>query len=763
MKPTALIETADLALQASLRIGSHLQVVPIHGTGIILVTEDGMVLIRNKIAIQILDSLSRQPESKASLFERSSDFGPQLEVFMTISQLQEKGFITDEPAHFPPSESAYWKSLGYKTAKLSGALLGKPLQVLGLGAVQKQAFVEMAEACGFTCSDSPSLRIVLTDDYRHPELEAFHHLANAEKIPWLLVKPNGTSPLVGPLFLPGSSESACWKCLQHRLALNDHQGKFYAATTGAGGAIPRPVVHHPLSEQVVASIVFHALMDWVYHGGEEQLVNKVIEVQPRWGTRELHVLTKRPQCSACGDPWAWRRPMAPVVLDPAERPIDLQGGYRSVSHEATFHRYAHHISPITGILPFVKPYEQSAHSSIHNFTSGRNQALHSNSLFWLNMHLRSSNGGKGKTDLQAKTGALCEGIERYCLMYHDNVYAIRGSLASLTDAIHPNQFMLFSAAQFDARASINEQAAKFYSLIPIPFEEAETMDWTPIYSLSEGRYKYAPTCYCYAQYPAADEQRLYSYPDSNGAAAGNTVGEAILQGFLELVERDAAAIWWYNRLQRPGVDLASAQNPYIDEMIDYYRAMGRSLYVLDLTHDLGIPVFCAVSHDMAADAPDSILYAFGAHLDPHIGLERAIVELNQLLPIAFKKDVKDFLDDSVFVNWLTQVSLASQPYLIPSAELPRDMQTDFVRLGSASIYDSIQHCILSAQLVGLQTLVLDLTQPDIGLPVVKVMVPGLRHMWRRTAPGRLYDVPVKMGWLERPFNEEELNPESIII
>jgi len=39
-----------------------------------------------------------------------------------------------------------------------------------------------------------------------------------------------------------------------------------------------------------------------------------------------------------------------------------------------------------------------------------------------------------------------------------------------------------------------------------------------------------------------------------------------------------------------------------------------------------------------------------------------------------------------------------------------------------------------------------------------VIVPGLRHFYRRYGPGRLYDVPVKLGWLERPLAESELTP-----
>jgi len=56
------------------------------------------------------------------------------------------------------------------------------------------------------------------------------------------------------------------------------------------------------------------------------------------------------------------------------------------------------------------------------------------------------------------------------------------------------------------------------------------------------------------------------HADSNGCAAGNTLEEAIVQGFLELVERDAYAIWWYNRLQRPEVDLSQFNDSYLRDL-----------------------------------------------------------------------------------------------------------------------------------------------------------------------------------------------------
>jgi ribosomal protein S12 methylthiotransferase accessory factor len=330
----------------------------------------------------------------------------------------------------------------------------------------------------------------------------------------------------------------------------------------------------------------------------------------------------------------------------------------------------------------------------------------------------------------------------------------------MENAIHPNNCMLFSKTQYECREQVNRNTNKFYSLIPVPFDINKEMEWTPVYSLTNKEFKFLPTCYCYAQYPTANEKDQYSYPDSNGCAAGNTLEEAILQGFLELIERDAAAIWWYNRIERPALNLKSTHNEYIFRMQEYYREINRSLYVLDITTDLGIPVFAAVSHSLKSNG--YIIYAFGAHIDANIAVERAIVELNQLLPV-FGSDGNYITKDQVFINWLDSATIEDNIYLQPLSNQEKSLEYDFLPLCKPNIYHSLQFCIETAKKHGIETLVLDVTQPDIGLPVVKVIAPGLRHFWRRTAPGRLYDVPAKLGWLNKANTEEELNPLSIFI
>ena len=104
----------------------------------------------------------------------------------------------------------------------------------------------------------------------------------------------------------------------------------------------------------------------------------------------------------------------------------------------------------------------------------------------------------------------------------------------------------------------------------MPLDPDAEIDWTPVWSLTRGEPRYLPTAFCYFNAPQPDGEP-FCIGDSNGNAAGNTLEEAVLQGFLELVERDAVALWWYNRVQRPGVDLDSFDDPYLDRLRAYLR------------------------------------------------------------------------------------------------------------------------------------------------------------------------------------------------
>src|SRR5262249_7298215 len=148
----------------------------------------------------------------------------------------------------------------------------------------------------------------------------------------------------------------------------------------------------------------------------------------------------------------------------------------------------------------------------------------------------------------------------------------------------PNDVLLFSEAQY-RQALTQTDRPPDESPTPAPFDPSAEIEWSPIWSMRDRCFRYLPTSMLYFFYSGSN--RIAA--DSDCRAAGNTLAEAVVQGFLELVERDAYAIWWYNRVQRPAVDLAQLDDPFARDLQARLAQAGRRLWVLDVTGDLGIP------------------------------------------------------------------------------------------------------------------------------------------------------------------------------
>ena len=400
---------------------------------------------------------------------------------------------------------------------------------------------------------------------------------------------------------------------------------------------------------------------------------------------------------------------------------------------------------------------------MHVYFAGHNVARGPQDLNGLRRDLRSASCGKGANDAQAKASALCEGLERYSGVYRGDEPRRKARMSELGDAaIHPATNLLYSERQYALREERNQRPTIF-NRIPTSFDPEEEIDWTPVSSLTHERVRYLPTSLCYFNYPQ-DLESASCVACSNGSAAGNNLEEAILQGFLELVERDAIAVWWYNRLRMPAFDLDSLDEPYVDRLRVYLKQHDYTFWVLDLTNDLGIPVFAAVSQRVNGPS-EQIVFGFGAHLDPRIALMRSITELNQMLVILIrsgKDGVPPEFSDYETNNWVKNATVENQPYLKPKEGQLRTF-SDYPHTPTDDIHTDVLNCRDLLASHDLELLVLDQTRPEIGLPVAKVFVPGLRHFWARFAPGRLYDVPVTMGWLTEPTAEEDLNPVSMFL
>ncbi len=741
----------------------HLEYRLIGDGQVLLVSETFNTLLHGKIYGDLLPLLDGS-RPRESIVDALDGMHPAADVRKALASLAAKGYVVSGDHGMDRGQAAFWSSLGASPRRAEERLGAAGVVIHGDDGRLAERLETLGVAPG---SDSPALSVYVASDYLDDEYDGInrHHLESGT--PWILIRPRGMQPLFGPVFRP-AEDSPCWACLSYRLRNNQEVHSFLRNHSGKAAAF-RPAAAEPSVLDVVCGIVAVEIAKWLVLGKAAPLHDKAITLDTAGMNSEHHPVIRRPQCPVCGSEayYSPDRPATPVRLQASPKELRNSGGLRAMSPARTLERYEHLISPVSGVVTWVARTTPRTDSWLHVHWAGSNLALRIKNLSSLRRSLRSKSAGKGSTAEQSRVSALCEAIERYSGAFHGDEIRCRRRLADFPGnadgpAIHPNKVQLFSDWQLDHAEKINARGHP-YNVVPPRFDPDRELDWSPVWSLTRDRQRYLPTAMLYGMTP---EQRGTAglWADSNGCAAGNTLEEAVLQGFYELVERDAFAIWWYNRLQRPGVDLESFGDEYLASAPVYYREYHRDMWVLDLTGDLEIPAFVALSRRTDSETED-IIYGAGAHSDPHIAALRAVCELNQCLtwvPRPGTGHTRYGVDDPMCLWWWKNGKLSDNPHLAPLPDARLRRGSDYAPPETEDLRQDVEWCRGLVEARGMEFLVLDQTRPDIGMPVVRVIVPGLRHFWERFAPGRLYEVPVALGWNGHSLKESDLNPVPVI-
>ena len=587
--------------------------------------------------------------------------------------------------------------------------------------------------------------MVLASDYLEERLDAVNRRHLSAGTPWLLVQPSGVFPLVGPVFTPG--EGACWACLAERMRRN-REIKAFLHRTDARRVATSPLVRDVVGQGAV-QLAAVEIAKAIATGFRTDLRDHVVSLDLMGSSVVRHYVPTRPQCPVCGraelrDPG---RAPEPIALHTGSKLVMTSGGYRAVSPRATVARYRKHVSPLTGVVSRLERVDADVPLNT-NYVAKHNFAPRPETVDELRSGLSGSSYGKGSTSEQGEASALMEAIERYSGIFQGDEIRVRRRFTDFPagDAVPPNDVMLFSEAQY-RQNELPPGERDPASAAPSPFDPTAEIEWTPVWSLRDERFKYFPTSLVYFFHKGPGDNQAVA--DSNGCAAGNTLEEAIHQGFLELVERNSYALWWYNRVQRPQVDFSGLDDAYVRELTSQLADSGHKVWMLDITSDLGVPSYVAISHKVHDDH-EHLEFGSGSHFDARIAALRALTELNQFLSVGA-------MEGDAHNEGGPPILLRDHPYLLPS-DAPM-VRPDFSsKLGLLDRREQVLTCMRTVKQAGMDFLVLDQTRPDIEVPVARVIVPGMRHFYIRFAPGRLYDIPVKLGWLERPRTEAELNP-----
>ena len=209
---------------------------------------------------------------------------------------------------------------------------------------------------------------------------------------------------------------------------------------------------------------------------------------------------------------------------------------------------------------------------------------------------------------------------------------------------------------------------------------------------------------------------------STGCAAGPTAEAATLRGLLELVERDAVALWWRGGLAA-GSNGSSATAA--DLLAQLRRgATERKTWFLDITTDLEIPAVAALS--ARADGY-GFCFGFGARLNFADAACAAIfelcqVELGQHVVAAKRQESGDgALNESDLRQFRRGTFFDTRSCaLLQPEDGPQSLATEQTSL--SNLQDALER--LQARDIAVYTI--DLTRPQFGIPAVRVLAPTLQ-------------------------------------
>jgi ribosomal protein S12 methylthiotransferase accessory factor YcaO len=326
--------------------------------------------------------------------------------------------------------------------------------------------------------------------------------------------------------------------------------------------------------------------------------------------------------------------------------------------------------------------------------------------------------GKGRTRADAHAGALMEAIERHAGESYDG------------EVLQSSYFNLCRRHRCVDPREVIAPTVRGYS-------EHALVEWVEGFDLIDRRATFVPLNAVVAPYEPFFCTPLF-FSSTNGLASGNTRLEALCHALCEVVERDAMAVAFAGSEVRPAVAAILLEMGFSGEMategggrrlslrglpraatalVRKLQRAGLEVQLLDLTASTGIPTI----HCMIVDpqAPPTTLNAHagcGTHPDARIAVSRAVTEAAQTR-MSFIQGGREDLPDAVAAK---DTPPASPPQ-------PAGRVIAFGEIEShehASINEDIEFMLDRLRRSGLvQVVVVDVTKAEIGVPVVRVVVP----------------------------------------
>ena len=307
--------------------------------------------------------------------------------------------------------------------------------------------------------------------------------------------------------------------------------------------------------------------------------------------------------------------------------------------------------------------------------------------------------GKGATVEESRISAIMEGIERYSSELHDR----RVHLA-------PYQEVLARGRVINPKDLILPEEVDLERLMP----------WTEGFDIVNNEEVILPAHAVF--HPLPHNYRGPFRTTTNGLASGNTFEEAVFHALSEVIERDAWSL--VEACRDTGPCVTGITDPAILAMQEKFAKAQVEVRVRDITSDIGIPTMAAVADDVLLKDPMLLTIGIGTHTSARIAVMRALTEVAQ----SRLTQIHGAREDTTLAELRKKMGY-DRAKRINSYWFRDNGTEDYSGIRSSDTDDfrkDIENIIVALGKQGLdRVIVTDLTREEIGIPVVRVVVPGL--------------------------------------
>lgn len=332
--------------------------------------------------------------------------------------------------------------------------------------------------------------------------------------------------------------------------------------------------------------------------------------------------------------------------------------------------------------------------------------------------------GKGATKIQAKASAMMEAFERYSAEFqssdNDNIVS---QVYEPAECVDPNSLIIPQR---------------------ISDPQSEKIEWIIALDAKTDKKTLIPANAVYHPYRPREGVHLFK-SNTNGLASGNVLEEAVFHGLMEVVERDAWSIFEVRKKHKKEIICEETENKLIKTLLSKFGETGVDVKLVDLTADIKITTVAAVADDTVLKDPALLTMGVGTHLDPEIAVIRALTEVAQ----SRATQIHGTREDTTRAVFMRKAGYQRMKRINKHwfGDYKKKIElSQMENKSTASFKDDLEISLDELIKTGIEKVFyVNITRPEIGIPVVRVIIPGLEvyavdpeRMGRRVMDKNIY-------------------------